>query len=143
MTQRRGIVRVFNMARPRRPARELDLVERAFADMPAGLSLRTKSAHLARRVVEELMARASCDDPFDRALAALLLAVDADPALELALSEAFGFQGELSRERMARFEARGCRQLASHQWDMETAEIREVLCRRLAARFRRKIMGKN
>lgn len=60
-----------------------------------------------------------------------------DPALMLALDPETDLAAELVRERLARFEARGCRQVSALDWQAETAAIAEALESRLVERFRR------
>lgn len=125
------------MGRPARAATERVLVAQALAEMPADLSQRRKCALLAVRVVDELLAASLRADPFELALVALQRGLQAVPAVELAADPDIALASELARERLQRFEARGCRQVSREDWDRETAEIRTKLIARLTDRFRR------
>jgi len=137
VTRRRGIVAVLAMARPARSASEVAAVAAALATFPAAMSLRRKAQMLAQRVVAELMAD-SDSDALDQALRALHVSLSHDPVLILATHPDIDLAGELAQERIARFEARGCRQISEDAWNSETDEIVAALRRRLSARFRRR-----
>ncbi len=104
--------------------------------MPAELSRRSRAQLLARRVVAELVAMDDRSE-VEASLVRVALLVGADPALALAHDAALDLAGELARERLTRFEARGCRQLSAAAWSAETREIAMVLEKRCAERFRR------
>lgn len=121
------------MARPRRDGEERAAILEALAAMPASLSARSKASNLAQRVVAEIIAADRREEPMEIALASAVALLQADPAVALAERMA----AELGRERVARFEARGCKQLPQSQWDAETVQIAAVLEDRFAHRFRR------
>lgn len=136
MTRLRGIVSVFGMPRPRHAERERELVRAAFSHTPAGLTDRAKAAHLARRVVADLLKDKT--DPFEVAVAMLGQLVSDDPAVYLARDRNINLGELLVTERVKRFAARGAQQLSPAAWRAETEEIARILERRLAERFRRK-----
>lgn len=125
------------MARPKRLPGERAAVAAAFAEMVPGLSDRSRARNLAERVVRELIAASCRTDPMEIALAAAVRVTAADPAVVLAHDPEIDLAAELRRERMAKFEARGCSQLGPAAWDAETIELAQVLVERFAERFRR------
>lgn len=137
MTRLRGIVAAHCMARPRGGDRERTAVQAAFSAMAPGLSIRSRARILARAVVAEVIALQEREDPIETALADLRASASCDPALTLARDTEAGLSAELVRARVARFEARGARQLDAEQWRTETADIAAELELRWAERFRR------
>jgi hypothetical protein len=125
------------MARPRRGDRERAVVQAAFAAMAPGLSIRSRGRILARAVVAEVIALQEREDPIETALADLRASASGDPALILARDAEAGLSAELVRARVARFEARGARQIDAEQWRAETADIAAELELRWSERFRR------
>lgn len=109
----------------------------ALAAMPAHLTSRSKCRALAARVVKHLLAEAEATDPILVSLERIRAAVERDPAFVIARDPGMNLAGDLARERLRRFEARGCRQLSPDGWQAETREIAEMLETRLAERFRR------
>lgn len=130
-----GRAETFPTGRPRRGEAELAAVRKALAAMPGRLSARAKCRVLAKRVADHLLAAAI--DPMDGALAKVRAAIEGDPALVLALDPAADLHRDLVRERVTRFERRGCTQLPRPAWEAETREIAAVLESRFAERFRR------
>jgi hypothetical protein len=62
----------------------------------------------------------------------------------LATNPDINLAGELVKERLQRFTARGCRQLSDAAWQAETRAIAKILRARFAERFRRsQKMGAN
>lgn len=132
------------MARPRRPAREADLVDEAAGMIVAELGVRPISAIarvLAESVVREAIAELESEaDPFASALAAVARQFEASPITELATSPQVDTATEITSRRVQRFQARGCTQLSSAAWTAETAalaaEVAGVLTRRYARHLR-------
>lgn len=124
---------VMAMARPRRPAAERDAV-RALAN--PSLSARRNADLIAGRVVRAYLADLERDDPMARALFDVQQRLEPDPAHALATARDSGASERFVRERTARFEARGCRQLALADWESETAEIAKAVRAYLSRRFR-------
>jgi len=116
---------------------ETNAILSALADAPSGLSVRARCANLARRVVAHLLAEEEHDDPLSAALARTRLAIEAEAAFRLANDPELDLAGVLYRERVARFLARGCRQLGPNEWRAETQAIRATLEDKLAEKFRR------
>lgn len=121
--------------RPRRGDAELAAVRKALSAMPGRLSARAKCRTLAKRVADHLVAPAG--DALDSTLSRLRAAIEGDPALALALDPEVDLHRDLVRERVTRFEARGCTQLTPDAWAAETREIVQLLEARFAERFRR------
>lgn len=121
------------MARPRRPAAERDAV-RALAN--PNLSARRNAELIAGRVVRAYLADLARDDAMARALFDVQQRLDPDPAHTLATAPDSAATERFMRERKVRFEARGCRQLSSEDWERETGEIAAIVCAYLARRYR-------
>lgn len=121
------------MARPATGRSVQVQVLQAFAGLPSDMSARSKSRCLAQRVVAEILAADRREDQFEIALVNALAAIATDPVYTLAAEH----MDELARERLRRFEARGCRQLPPDAWAAETREIAQALEQRLANKFRR------
>lgn len=107
------------------------------AAAPGKLSVRRRARILAARVVRELLAMAERSESIEIILADLAIALEADPAIEIARNPDFALFAELERERCARFRTRNCRQLSLEEWRRETSEIAAILEARLAEKFRR------
>lgn len=124
---------VCAMARPRRPAAERDAV-RGLASPT--LSARRNADLIARKVVRAYLADLERDDPMARALFDVQQRLEPDPAHTLATAHDSAASERFVRERKARFEARGCRQLSRSDWERETAKIATVVRAYLSRRFR-------
>ncbi len=127
------------MARPSRPASEVEAVKHAAALLPPGLSISAKAGLIARGVVAELIADAERSDPFDRAMADARRALLNDPVAAIAFDPEADLAGMVAGERISAFEARGCVQIDATEWAAETANIAAKLEKRLKSRFRRKL----
>lgn len=124
---------VYAMGRPRRPGSERVAVRAAAARLPDALSASRKASEIARQAIAAFV-----DDegrePFERALAGLSQTLDPDPVQAIAND---GIVAEkFVAERMARFEARGCRQVGDEAWRAETRSIARTVQAQLARRFR-------
>lgn len=128
--------RVFAMARPRLAPSEATAIRLLATRLPPRLSCRRKADELARQVVAAFLADLARVDPFERALFDAQHTLAPDPLHDLATSEALGLSAWFTRERLARFEARGCRQLTDEQWQAETLQLASAARQRLARRFR-------
>ena len=71
-----------------------------------------------------------------RALAIAQASIEADQLVELVTGEDCPIASIFQRERVRRFEARGCRQLGVVAWQAETAEIGQLAEIRLTRRYR-------
>lgn len=125
------------MARPRRDAGERAAVQCALSAMSPDLSARTRARILAQRVVAEFVRHEIDQDPMAFALAVLEARIGKDPVVQLAHDPCVNVAGAFEQERVARFRARGCRQLDAAAWAAETRAIGEVLVARLCERWRR------
>lgn len=103
--------------------------------MPGHLSIAARCQRLAGRVTAHLLAEPA--DALSQSLAKVMALAEGDPAFMLAHDPDADLHRELVRERVARFERRGCRQLAPEAWEAETREIARILENRFAERFRR------
>ncbi|MBV1918570.1 MAG: hypothetical protein KUG65_11000 [Sphingomonadaceae bacterium] len=121
------------MARPAWAADQLAIVREAMGSFPDDMSRRSRARILASRVVAEILASDRCVDPMEIALAEARFALAREAAVMLARDLA----SELARERLRRFEARGCQQLAPDAWTAETREIGDELEGRLFEKFRK------
>ena len=88
---------------------------------------------MARRVIAEVVAGDSLEDPVEVALAALRGVLVPDAVCRLSERTA----DDLARERLRRFEARGCKQIPADAWQAETQTILSTLEKRLSEKFRR------
>lgn len=109
----------------------------ALDGMPSGLSVRARCRVLAKRVVAHLVAESVGVDRLGLALAKALAVLQSDPAYRLATDPDADLLAEFERERLTRYQTRGCRQLDRDAWLAETNEIAGLLERRFAERFRR------
>lgn len=123
--------------RPRRGRSERAAVRKALATMPGHLSDRAKCRALAARVTGWLIALDQCEDGLELALNRAIAAVEQDPAFALAHDPEANLLADLRRERLQRFEQRGCRQLCPNSWEAETRQIATALEGKFAERFRR------
>ncbi|MBA4308494.1 MAG: hypothetical protein C0429_17340 [Sphingopyxis sp.] len=124
------------MARPRRPVAEIDAVVQAAAKLAPSQSARVQAKTVARAVVAELIADVERVDPFDRAMFDARQAMTRDPVVSIVSSDEIDLAGMVHKERIKRFEARGCIQIEPKAWACETAEIAELLTARLESRYR-------
>jgi len=131
------ILRVFAMARPRRPCAESAAVIAASGRTG---SARQRGARVAQAVTE-LIARLERIDPSDpEALATRLAAkLSPSPIEYLALDPEINVLGMLFAARLGSFEARECRQISDHAWQIETSKILARVEKTLAARYARLI----
>ncbi len=125
-------VRVFAMARPRRPDAERDAVrEAARGQGPA----KQRAAWVARRVAVAALQDIDLD-PNDRIVKLLRLA-SGDPVDRLATDPDIDTASLILAERQRRAEARGGRRLPEREWAREDREIVQAVSARLAERYRR------
>jgi len=106
--------------------------------LPGNLSTRRRARILAERVIAELLAdRDALEIANARLLAALPIEDAIEPAIALAHSADLDLHGAVLRERLARYEQRGGKQLSSEAYQAETRLIGAAMIERLADRFRR------
>jgi hypothetical protein len=129
------IISVRNMARPARPISEAKTVRAALKG--SNLSNRAAAAQLARAVAREAMRYCESNDPFEDALIMARIAISPDPVTILASCPEIDIAQIIRNERVKRYEARECRQLAPLDWDAETQQITRKLEKTLASRFRK------
>lgn len=131
----RGITRVFAMARPRRPESErLAVLAAASGDGSA----QCRAARLARAVTAYL-GEVERTAPDDVTAIARRLAVRLAPSpVEILATDPMIDTGALiRRERVARFEARECRQASPAEWEAETRVLLAAAEATLAERYAR------
>ncbi len=128
----RGIVRVFAMARPRRPACERDaVIAAARPDGTAAARARALARDVAQAAIEDID-RA----PEDRLM--LLLAPEPVSLVQLLATDAeMGASALVVRERLRRMEGRSGRRLREWEWRAEDREISSTVTAALAKRYAR------
>lgn len=124
---------VFAMARPSRPASELEAVLAASQSISLG--------RLAKLVASRAISEANRDPIDDLAIALheLTIVMTPSPIEALANDPDIDTANLVRMERIRRFEARGCRHLPERQWAAEDAEILAKIATRLANRYRRMV----
>lgn len=136
LTLPRGIVAVYAMARPRRPAVERDLVRQA-AGRAGGAAER--AVRLARRVAAATMLEMDAEET-DRVLQ-LLRAIAADPMTRLASDPEIDTAALIRSEREKRAAGRGGRRLRERDWPAEDREILAAVSDTLSRRYRAMLAG--
>lgn len=126
---------VMAMARPRRPASEREAV-RGIAKGMADLSAVEAARQIAKAVVSAYLADMARTDDLERALANARQVMDPDPAHDLATAFDSAVAVKFAKERLHRFEARGCQQLGPNEWQRETRAIAAMAEKYLARRYR-------
>ena len=127
---------VYGMARPRLPGSERVAVRAAAAQLPDDLSAIRKAARVARQVVRAYLRDEGCTDPFQRALIQAKQSLDPDPAIAIATSPQTDIADKFLSHRLARYEARGGRQLGAEAWEAETRTIAQEVEKQLTRRYR-------
>lgn len=125
-------MRVYAMARPRRPMGEAALV-RAAADA-SGSALER-----ARRVATLVTAAAMQDvdrEP-EAEIIGLLLTLNPNPILSLATDPEIDTAALIRDERAHRTACRGGRRLREREWPSEDRAVAQVVADKLAERYRR------
>lgn len=122
------------MSRPRRTAGEAEAVK-ALGDSIEG-SGRAKAQKVAKAVVQAYLADEAREDPMERALHEARLSLSPDPAHDIATAPDSAVADKFAKQRLARFEARGCLQLDPNAWQAETREISKNVTAQLARRYR-------
>lgn len=123
------------MARPSRPMAEAIAVNAALK--ASDKSARAAAKELADQVAREAMRYYESNDSFGDALLWARMAIEPDPVTVLATCPEIDIAQIITKERLARFEARECRQLSPLDWDFETSQIVESVARTLANRYRK------
>ncbi len=122
------------MSRPRRSASEAEAVK-ALGDSFEG-SARAKAQKIAKAVVQAYLADEAREDPMDRALFQARLTVKPDPAHDIATASDNAVADKFAKQRLARFEARGCQQIGATGWQAETRAIAKIVTGQLSRRYR-------
>lgn len=122
------------MARPPASKSEKEAV-RALGDTLEG-SARSKALQMAKAVVQAHLADELRADPMERALFDARLWLEPDPAHAIATAHDSTVAGKFSKERLHRFEARGCQQIGQGDWQAETRAIAKIVQKQLARRYR-------
>lgn len=125
-------MRVFAMARPRRCAREGELLRVAATELQIDGSTRAQALALAEAVAALAVLPFVAGDEFAAQLdrtAAALAALASDPAI--------GVEAVAVAEALRAFEARGCRHLPPTEWSRADAALRSAVRNRLVERFRK------
>ncbi|UUL82231.1 hypothetical protein [Sphingomonas qomolangmaensis] len=125
------IMRVYAMARPRRPLSERDAV-RAAAGVSGSVTCRATA--LARRVAAATIAE--IDRPHAERILSLLNAMTGDPVTALATDAEIDTAALVVAARTRRLEARGGRRLPEAGWANEDREIAAEVAHVLARRYR-------
>lgn len=132
MSMPRGIVAVYSMARPRRPAIEKHAV---LAAAGTDGSMSRRATRLADRVARAALEYVDAD-PADRLLA-ILHGEDRAPIDTLATDAEIDTASLIVAERMRRLEARGGQHLPERQWLVEDRATVKAVADILAERYRR------
>lgn len=137
MTLPRGLLGIY-ACRPRRPALERDAVREAAAALVPDASARRAGLALARLVLARTLEFAEAEPGSVDYLRGVMVRVAPTTALDvLATHPAIDTAGMIRAARLARFEARGCRQLGPADWQVEGREIVRAAAPALARRYSR------
>lgn len=129
----RGIVRVYAMARPRRPDAEGLAVREAVADWRG--SAASRSRRLAIAVAKAAMA--DIDVAPEQRLLAMLARLVPSPVSRLATDPAIDTAAFIRAARAAALEAHGWRRLTDGEWREVDRTILDAMTARLAKRYAR------
>ena len=132
----RGVLRVYAMARPRRPAAEREAV-RAAADGRGSAAQR--ASRLADRVAAAALSYVDAD-PADRLLE--IVRADKSPIDTLATDAEIDTASLIVAERKRRLECRGGQHLPERQWLIEDRATVAAVASQLAERYRRHLRAK-
>ena len=100
------------------------------------LSARSNAERIARAVLAAYLADLERTDPMERALFEVRQGLMPDPLHSLATMPEGAAGERFRRARLARFEARECRQLSPAEWQVETDAIAATVTAYLARRYR-------
>jgi len=128
----RGIIAVFAMARPGRPAEEARLVRQAAAD---GGTAVARAARVAHRVAA--LTLVAVDEVGEEPVVAILRMLANDPAVILARDPSIDTAALIRIERARRCDARGGRRLPEREWEREDRETLRSVEAALTRRYRR------
>lgn len=92
---------------------------------------------IAARVWRHMEDMLDADDEVTPLMARLVAITGGDPAMLLATCPDIDTAALVRAERLARFEARGCRQLSAGDWQAEGRAIGRIVRARLARRYAR------
>jgi len=126
--------KVYAMGRPARPAGERHAVRFAARSLDGSVARRARA--LAAAVVQAYLDDEARKDALDRALFEARQRFDPDPIHGIATASESDVPDKFAKERLARFEARGCQQLGERDWQAETRAISAKVEQQLARRFR-------
>jgi hypothetical protein len=128
----RGIIGVFAMGRPRRPAEEAHLVRQAAADGGTAIA---RAARVAHRVAA--LTLVAVDEVGEEPVVKILRMLANDPTTILARDPSIDTAALIRIERARRCEARGGRRLPERDWEREDRETLKYVAVALTRRYRR------